>query len=236
MDHSTRELREMLRGMGVEFSDDDTYEELKALFHEENHRRWMGVKRLDGARVPSRTKRVIRRRKGGITKPLDAETRPLLRPENERLSAASAGASMPKEGRKPTFPRPQRPVMKQHVPVTMEREIPPVDKIAGPKRDVLKSVMRRADNCCELCEDANAPDRLEPFYLTPLDEGGTKTVKNVVALCPECFLKMQASDRPHEYKLLIRKARSRITSTIEYHRREAGSARSKYKRTLIKKE
>ena len=35
MDHSTRELRKMLRGMGVEFSDDDTYEELKELFHKE---------------------------------------------------------------------------------------------------------------------------------------------------------------------------------------------------------
>ena len=219
MDHSTRELREMLRGMGVEFSDDDTYEELKELFHKENHRRWMGVKGPDDVRGPSRTKRMIRRRKGGITKPLDADTRPLPRPENERLSAAPARHSIPKVGRKPTFPSPQRPVMKQNVPVTMEREIPPVDKITGPKRDVLKSVMRRADNRCELCEDANAPDRLAPFYLTPLDEGGTKTVKNVVALCPECFLKMQASDRPHDYKLLMRKARSRISSTIEYRRR-----------------
>ena len=227
MDHSTRELREMLIGMGVTFSYDDTYEELKELFHKENHRRWMGVKGPDNARVPSRTRRVIRRRKGGITKPLHADTWPLPRPENGRLSAAPAGASMPKAGRKPTFPRPQKPVMKRQVPVTIEREISPVDKIAGPKRDVLKSVMRRAGNCCELCEDANAPDRLAPFYLIPLNEGGTETVKNVVALCPECFLKMQASAGPHEYKLLMRKARSRSSSIIEYHRREAGPARSK---------
>jgi len=227
MDHSTRELREMLRGMGVEFSNDDTYEELKELFHKENHRRWMGVKGPDNVRVPIRTRRVIRRRKGGITKPLHADTWPLPRPENERLIAAPAGASMPKAGRKPTFQRPQKPVMKQNVPITMEREIPPVHKIAGPKRDVLKSVMRRAGNCCELCEDANAPDRLEPFYLTPPDRGGTETVKNVVALCPECFLKMQASDRPQEYKLLMRKARCRSSSIIEYHHRPTGSVRSK---------
>ena len=125
--------------------------------------------------------------------------------------------------------------MKRRVAVTSKTEMTG-GKITVPERDVLKSVTRRAGNCCELCEDANGPDRLAPFYLTPLDEGGTETVKNIVALCPECFVKMQASDRPHEYKLLIRKARSRITSTIEYHRREAGSARSKYKRTLKKKE
>lgn len=227
MDHSTRELREMLRGMGVEFSDDDTYEELEELFHKENHRRWMGIKGPDGTKVSSRTKRVIRRRKGGITKPLDADTGSLPRPENERLSGASAGHTIPKKGRKPTFPRPQRPVMEERVAVTGKTEMPPVDKIAGPKRDVLKSMMRRAGNRCELCEDANAQDRLAPFYLIPLDEGGTETVKNVVALCPECFLKMQASDRPHEYKLLMRKARSRSSSIIEYHRREGGPARSK---------
>lgn len=227
MDHSTRELREMLRGMGVEFSDDDTYEELKELFHKENHRRWMGGKGPDDVRVPGRTKRVIRRRKGGIIKPLDADTEPLTRPENEGLSAAPAGHSMPKAGRKPTFPRPQRPVMKERDAVTGKSEMPPVHKIAGPKRDVLKSMMRRAGNCCELCEDANVTDRLAPFYLIPLDEGGTETVKNVVALCPECFLKMQASDRPHEHKLLMRKARSRSSSIIEYHRKEGGSARSK---------
>ena len=219
MDHTTRELQEMLRGMGVKFSHDDTYEELKELFHKENHRRWMGVKGPDGARVPNRTRRVIQRRKGGITKPIDADTRPPRRPENERLRAASAAASMPKAGRKPAFPRAQRPVMKRHEAVTMEREMPPGEKISGPERDVLKSVMRRAGNCCELCEDANAPDRLEPFYLTPLDRGGTETVKNVVALCHECFQKMQASDSPHEYKLLMRKARSRSYLIIEYHRR-----------------
>jgi hypothetical protein len=217
MDHTTRELREMLIGMGVTFSYDDTYEELKDLFHKENHRRWMGVKGPDGARVPSRTRRVIRRRKGGITKPLDADTWPPRRPQNERLSAAPA--SIPKAGRKPTFPRAQRPVVKRRVTVTRKREMTPGGEITGPERNVLKSVMRRACNCCELCEDANAPDRLEPFYLTPLDKGGTETVKNVVALCPECLLKMQASDRPHEYKLLVRKARSRIASTIEYRRR-----------------
>ncbi len=227
MDHSTHELREMLRGMGVKVSDDDTYEELKELFHNENNRRWMGAKGPDGARVPNRTRRMIRRRKGSITKPIDADTWPSRRPENGRLRAAPATSSIPKTGRKPTFQRAQRPIMKRQVPVTIESEIPPVDKIAGPKRDVLKSVMRRAGNCCELCEDAIAPDRLEPFYLTPLDEGGTETVKNVVVLCPECFLKMQDSDRPREYKLLMRKARTRNSSIIEYHRRPAAPARPK---------
>ena len=211
MDHTTRELQKMLRGMDVKFSHDDTYEELKELFHKENNRRWMGA--------PSRTRRVIRRRKGGITKPLDADTWPPQRPENERLRAAPAAASIPRTGRKPTFPRAQRPIMKRRVAVTRKREMPPGGEITVPERNVLKSVMRRAGNCCELCEDANTPDRLEPFYLTPPDRRGTETVKNVVVLCPECLLKMQASDRPHESKLLMRKARSRISSTIEYQRR-----------------
>ncbi len=228
MDHTTRELQEILREMGVKFSHQDTYEELKALFHKENHRRWMGVKGPDGARVPSRTRRVIRRRKDDITNPINADTRPPGKPENERLRGAPPAASMPKANRKPTFPRVQRPVMKQDVAITREREMPPGDKIIGPQRNVLKSVMRRAGNGCELCEDANAPDRLAPFYLTPLDEGGTETVKNVVVLCPECFLKMQASDSPHEYKLLMRKARSRISSIIEYHPRKAGPVQKKF--------
>ncbi len=227
MDHSTRELREMLRGMGVEFSYDDTYEELKELFHKENHRRWMGLKGPDGAKVPSSTRRVIRRRTSDIPKPLNVDNRPLRRSENKRLRASPTRASMPKAGRKSTFPRPQRPIMERHLPGTLERDIPPVDKIAGPKRDVLKSVMRRAGNRCELCEDANASDQLEPFYLMPRDEGGAETVKNVAVLCPECFLKMKDSDRPHEYKLLMRKARSRSSSIIEYHRRPTDPAPQK---------
>jgi hypothetical protein len=219
MDHTIRELRKMLIGMGVTFSYDDTDEELKDLFHKENHHRWMGVRGPDGAKDPRHTRQVIRRRKGGITKPLDADTWPPRRPENERLSAALAAPSIPKAGRKPAFPRAQRPVMKRRVTVTRKREMTLGGEITVPERNVLQYVMRRAGNCCELCEDANTPDRLEPFYLMPLDKGGTETVKNVVALCPECLLKMQVSDRPNEYKLLMRKARSRISSTIEYRRR-----------------
>ncbi len=230
MDHSTRELREMLRGMGVKFSDDDTYEELKELFHKENHRRWMGGKGPDGPRVPGRNRRMVRRRKGSFTRPLHADTWSPRRPENERLHTASGAASIPKAGRKPTFPRPQRPIMHRHmevVDVAIEKEMPLVDKISGPKRDVLKSVMRRAANCCELCEKTDGSDRLEPFYLMPLDEGGSETVKNIVVLCPECLLKMQDSDRLKEHKLLMRKARRRGPSIIEYHPRAAGPARTK---------
>ncbi len=168
---------------------------------------------------------MIRRKKDSITKPLDADTWPLRIPENEQLSTTRARASISKEARKPTFPRPQRPL--QSTAISMEREIPPENKIAGPERDVLKSVMRRAGNCCELCEDANTPEQLKTFYLTPLDEGGTETVKNIVVLCPDCFLKMKESDKPNEYKQLMRKARSRSASIIEYHRRPTDPTRPK---------
>lgn len=59
--------------------------------------------------------------------------------------------------------------------------------------DVIVAVLRRANGTCERCS-ANAPfirrsdgsPFLEVHHSTPLSEGGEDTVKNAVALCPNC--------------------------------------------------
>lgn len=59
--------------------------------------------------------------------------------------------------------------------------------------DVVAEVLIRADGYCEKCKNPapflrrsdNSP-YLEVHHVTPLADGGTDTVKNAVALCPNC--------------------------------------------------
>ncbi|NOI27848.1 HNH endonuclease [Vibrio coralliilyticus] len=63
-------------------------------------------------------------------------------------------------------------------------------------------VIRRADGSCELCDD-DAPFEkedgtpfLEVHHLTRLKDGGSDTVENCAALCPNCHRKLHhSSDR-----------------------------------------
>jgi 5-methylcytosine-specific restriction protein A len=67
---------------------------------------------------------------------------------------------------------------------------------------------RRADGACQLCggpapfSDRHGDPFLEIHHLLPLAEGGTDTIENVAALCPNCHRKMHVLNRPADLETL----------------------------------
>lgn len=63
---------------------------------------------------------------------------------------------------------------------------------------VIEKVLRRAKGFCELCKEAapfkkkNGEPYLEVHHIQQLAKSGPDTVKNVVALCPNCHRKMHS--------------------------------------------
>lgn len=66
---------------------------------------------------------------------------------------------------------------------------------------VVEKVLRRANGFCELCKEKapfykkNGDPYLEVHHIQQLAKGGSDTVKNAVALCPNCHRKMHSLGR-----------------------------------------
>ncbi|MDJ0782000.1 MAG: hypothetical protein QNJ22_08505 [Desulfosarcinaceae bacterium] len=209
MNLSKMELQEMLREMGLKFSPDASYDELRQMFQSENHRRWLGEHRPEGP------KRVIRRRRSAsptatASTPADtAEPAPI--PADGLPLGAAHGAAKPKF-------RPRR----EH-PTRHHRRTDSAPAVFDRQKNVFATVLRRAKRSCELCDSAAPEDQasefLRPFYLVPLDEGGQEVIKNVVALCPECTARLAAQRTTADLKTLKRKARQKVISSVVVIRR-----------------
>jgi 5-methylcytosine-specific restriction enzyme A len=215
MNLSKIELQEMLREMGLKFSAAASYDELRQMFQDENHRRWLGQNRPDGP------KRVIRRRR----------TQPAMAPEDPPPTAAEQ--NLDKLEPSPPIQADRRPGTTKFRP---RRELPARrlgrrddSPVVDRQQNVFATVLRRAKRCCELC-DAATPEVgvqtspqgkgfLSPFYIIPLSEGGQEVIKNVVALCPECLRKLEAQPAAADLKTLKRKARQKVISSVVVIRR-----------------
>lgn len=87
-----------------------------------------------------------------------------------------------------------------------------VSEIFEPDQIVSEYAKRRAEGCCQLCNQAapfSTPDGepyLEIHHIIPLREGGEDVVGNVVALCPNCHRKMHSLNLPADVSLLKRRA------------------------------
>lgn len=212
MNLSKIELQEMLREMGLKFSATASYDELRQMFQDENHRRWLGQNRPDGP------KRVIRRRR-----PQPAAVPEESPPVEAGPSGDGSAPSQPEEADqrpKPPKARPRRELPSRRF---ARRDDAPV--VFDRQQNVFATVLRRAKRRCELC-DAAAPEAaaeskgfLSPFYLVPLSEGGQEVIKNVVALCPECLCKLEAQATATDLKTLKRKARQKVISSVVVIRR-----------------
>lgn len=223
--HLTKlELQEMLREMGVKFSHNESYENLKKLFQEENHMRWMGNASSNGKRPGSGYKQVVRKRTAIGTKkmmvlsnPPVAETKRAANHIAFTKSVAETAASLPKSKRrnisaKSINPAPPSGLEKNHNVEMTQRQ------------DVFAIVLRRAQNSCESCghqsgSDRDGGDNLKPFHILPPAFGGEISVKNLVALCDECHRRLSTDAQPSELKQLKRRARGKIIRTIEIQRK-----------------
>lgn len=210
MNLSKTELQEMLREMGLKFSPDTSYEELRRMFQDENHRRWLGEHRPEGP------KRVIRRRRSAVAAPSGAPAAPATEAAPEKEAAPPP--DLPSKTAAKTIVRPRRELSSRRL--RREKETPLfIDR----HQNVFATVLRRARHRCELCEaaapEAGALGFLSPFYLIPLSEGGQEVIKNVVALCPDCRLKLENQPTPADLKTLKRKARQKVISSVVVVRR-----------------
>ena len=215
MNLSKIELQEMLREMGLKFSVTASYDELRQLFQDENHRRWLGQNRPDGP------KRVIRRRRTQPSVAPEARPPSAAEPSHEKLAPTKPDQADVRPGTSKFRPRRELPVRR----FGRRDDGPAVDR----QQNVFATVLRRAKRCCELC-DATAPEIdsqaspqgkgfLSPFYLVPLSEGGQEVIKNVVALCPECLRKLEAQPTAGDLKTLKRRARQKVISSVVVIRR-----------------
>lgn len=75
---------------------------------------------------------------------------------------------------------------------------------------VTEFAKRRANGVCELCNQV-APFKnkqnepyLETHHIEWLSNGGSDTIENTVALCPNCHKKMHVVDDPHDKNKLMR--------------------------------
>jgi len=76
-----------------------------------------------------------------------------------------------------------------------------------------------ADGICQLCEqpapfkNKNGDPFLESHHIEWLSQGGTDTIDNVVALCPNCHRKMHIIDKDEDIQILKKKCLIKLTCT-----------------------
>jgi 5-methylcytosine-specific restriction endonuclease McrA len=219
MNHSKLELQQMLREMGVKFSHTESYENLKRLFQQENHSRWMRASEQNNGRAIHSGARIIRKRR----------VRQRDHDQGDGKEATVADWAVvneplhPKEARHHNAGRESTRInikrWRRHRTTAKPREkIPPV--MFERHRDVFKTAKKRARNRCELC-GASAPSKeskqaqfLHPFHIEPLANGGPDSIKNVVALCQDCHARISVSRGSADIKTLKRKARGKILPEV----------------------
>ena len=225
--HLTKlELQEMLREMGVKFSHTESYENLKKLFQEENHIRWMGKVQSNRRRSDGGLKRVIRKR---VT--MDSEKMVVLsNPETPKNDSRPISKRVSKNGRQTTSKikarRQQCQAKPEASPLSISASVKQDLKVPSEQdKNIFSTVLRRSQHCCELCghpseskEDKDLED-LKPFHIIPPAVGGQTSIKNVVALCGACYRRMSTKAQPSELKQLKRKARGRIIRSIKIQRK-----------------
>ena len=86
---------------------------------------------------------------------------------------------------------------------------------------VVEYVKRRASGICDLCNlkalfsDGTGKPYLECHHLKWLADGGTDTIDNAVALCPNCHRKMHILNTASDFKKLEIQARVKLVSRIK---------------------
>jgi hypothetical protein len=216
---SKLEIQQMLREMNVKFDAEETYEALKQRLQQENHSRWLksvsAVRSPDGK--PDRI--LVKKRKKEVPSPST-----ITNPPGE-----SARSEIPVKPTRPAYPPKHEPGHGLH---PIEKPAPgkpwkPAADGTEPfnrKKKVFESVLKRAKMCCECCGaktgQGTGPDRLAPYHILPLLQGGEHSVKNVVALCPACRLSMEKAPDPKVVKDLKRKTRSKLYDSLQVVRKK----------------
>jgi hypothetical protein len=219
---SKLEIQQMLREMNVKFSAEETYEDLKQRLQKENQSLWLKAvseDRMEGGNA----KRVVVRKRRKEPAPQKPSSEAPAEPEilgTEGKPASRSDAARPRR-RQPEGPR---NVIEKPAPGKPWKEAADGTEPFNRKKKVFETVLRRSRMCCENCgRDSNAASsrsELQPFHIVPLKEAGEHSIKNVVALCPDCLAALQNDPDPKTIKALKRRTRIKIYDSLEVIRKK----------------
>jgi hypothetical protein len=204
-----RQLQQTLREMGIEYPPDATHANLMEILDRENQTQWMKsaagrvikISKKSGPLPPGPEK-------SGPKSPGTAKTHLL----SAKPSRAGAGAFRTSYPNLEKATQPDAPQAGSLISEPRRSNSTPTP-IFDPTRDLEKYALKRASGVCDLCETSvgKAGQKLKAFLFTE-QPGRPPTVKNVAALCPGCFSRIQSEGLGSAIKLLKRKARSRINA------------------------
>jgi len=227
---SKLEIQQMLREMNVKFNAEETYEDLKQRLQKENQSLWL--KAVSENRTEGRnSKRVVVRKRRKTAVPQNPTSGVSDEPEKlrtERKPASRSDAARLRI-RQPEAPRHfiEKPAPGKPWKATADGTEP-----FNRKKKVFETVLRRArmrcENCGRDCDAAAGQPELQPFHIIPLEEGGEHSIKNVVALCPECLAVLQNDPDPKTTKELKRRTRTKIYDSLEVVRKKKIRGRRRY--------
>ncbi|BBO73934.1 hypothetical protein DSCW_13510 [Desulfosarcina widdelii] len=230
MELSKLEIQQMLREMNVKFSADETYEDLKQRLQKENQSLWLKSVSENRTQGDS-SKRVVvrkRRKEPDLQKsPSDASAEPdNLRTQRKSSSRSDAARAF---RRQPAAPRHS---IEKPAPGKPWKEAANGTEPFNRKKKVFETVLRRSrmrcENCGKDCNAASGQTEMHPFHIIPLEHGGEHSIKNVVALCPDCLTAMQDDPDPKTIKDLKRKARVKIYDSLEVVRKKKVRGRRRH--------
>ena len=216
--------------MGVPYPADADEETLKQILERENSARWLERAR----RATEEGRSVIRKRRlepAPVHESSGEESEP-YRPKSESDS-----------GRRQTHRKHRTADVtdrRNAIPSVEESDSPAAPPVHSPTfnpvRDVDALVLRRAAGVCELCEipepdnQRGTPAGLTPVFIDPLQDGTTKTLKNVAALCPDCIARLKNGLDLADAKKLRRMARRKVISNVVVSTRPKGHRSRRRKR------
>jgi hypothetical protein len=231
---SKLEIQQMLREMNVKFHAEESYESLKNRLQKENHSLWLksvsGKRTTDGKSEKTlvrKRKRVDSQKETGSKGPSNGSETKLEPVERSSHQTGLSSTDQSKEAR--VKPRVEKPM-----PGKPWKEVANGTQPFNRKKKVFETVLRRAGNSCEHCglkpDAGKAPHDLKAYHLLPLDQGGEHSIKNVVALCPDCFETVANDPEPKMIKILKRKTRAKIYDSISVEKRATRRGRHRTRR------
>ena len=214
---SKLEVQQMLREMNVKFGADETLDALKQRLQKENHSLWL--KSVSGSQTVNGKSEnvVVRKRKKEAASPAAETEAPAAPPKPDAFKKTAHLRDPVYHGRSESAC--QQPSIEKPSPGKPWKPAADGTEPFNRKKNVFESVLRRARKCCEHCGapsgNASGSTRLEPYHIVPLAEGGEHSIKNVVALCPDCMDAMQNDPTPKVIKDLKRKTRSKLYDSLQ---------------------
>jgi hypothetical protein len=209
-----KQLQEILRQMGIDYSPTASKEDLIKRLQLENQNQWMRSAGDGGAFGGNR----ILRRKSGSIEPVSGDPQRRERVDTSPHRDAPAARMPPK---RVPYEEPARET--ESAWLRPDPELPGVTRppVFQSAQEIESYALRRANGVCDLCETRikESEARLTACFFMDPPEGKHGTIKEVAALCSTCFDRVQSQHLTKDIKILKRKARRKRISEVKIFKR-----------------